>query len=106
MKGKSAIVTGSTSGIGLGIARALAAQGVNVMLNGFGDADEIRAIRTKLEADHGIRVVYSGADMTRPAEIHAMVQQAIALFGIIHSVFLQLCYQPNKVIFDVTFGHL
>ena len=81
MKGKSAIVTGSTSGIGLGIARALAAQGVNVMLNGFGDADEIRAIRTKLEADHGIRVVYSGADMTRPAEIHAMVQQAIALFG-------------------------
>ncbi len=81
MKGKSAIVTGSTSGIGLGIARALAAQGVNVMLNGFGDADEIRSIRTKLEADHGIRVVYSGADMTRPSEIHAMVQQAIALFG-------------------------
>ena len=55
LKGKSAIVTGSTSGIGLGIAQALAAEGVDVMLNGFGDADEIEAIRADLERRCGVR---------------------------------------------------
>ena len=63
LSGKSAIVTGSTSGIGLGIARGLAASGANVMLNGFGDASEIEAIREDLANGHNIKVLYSGANM-------------------------------------------
>jgi 3-hydroxybutyrate dehydrogenase len=81
LKGKSALVTGSTSGIGLGIAQALAAQGANVMLNGFGDANEIKAVRERLERTHGIKAVYSAADMSRPGEIQAMVTEAIDVFG-------------------------
>ena len=81
LKGKSALVTGSTSGIGLGIAQALAAQGANVMLNGFGDANEIKAVRDRLERTHGIKAVYSAADMSRPEEVHAMVAEAIDVFG-------------------------
>ena len=73
---KNAIVTGSTSGIGLAIARALAGAGNNVMLNGFGDAAEIEAIRAGLSAEFGVDVSYSGADMTKPEEIEAMVAQA------------------------------
>ena len=63
LSGKSAIVTGSTSGIGLGIARGLAASGANVVLNGFGDPGEIEAIRADLANGHNVRVLYSGADM-------------------------------------------
>jgi 3-hydroxybutyrate dehydrogenase len=81
LQGKSAIVTGSTSGIGLGIARALAGQGATVMLNGFGDPDEVESIRNRLELEHGVKVVYSGADMLRPAQIHAMVAEAVRVFG-------------------------
>ena len=81
LKGKSALVTGSTSGIGAGIAQALAAQGANVMLNGFGDANEIGALRERLERTHGIKAIYSGADMSRPDEIQAMVAEAIDAFG-------------------------
>jgi 3-hydroxybutyrate dehydrogenase len=81
MQGKNAIVTGSTSGIGLGIARALAGRGVNVMLNGFGDSDEIEAIRKSIAADCGVTVPYSGADMSRAAEIEAMVDEARAALG-------------------------
>ena len=81
LKGKAAIVTGSTSGIGLGIAQALAARGADVMLNGFGDAKEIDALRAELASGHGVRVSYSGADMSRPAEIVAMVEQATAELG-------------------------
>jgi 3-hydroxybutyrate dehydrogenase len=81
LKGKSAIVTGSTSGIGLGIAQALAKAGCDVMLNGFGDAREIEKQRTDLEAKHKVRVVYSRADMTRPAEIERMAQEANTAFG-------------------------
>ena len=81
LKGKSALVTGSTSGIGLGLAQALAAQGANVMLNGFGDANEIKAVRDRLERAHGIKAIYSAADMSRPEEIHAMVAEAIDVFG-------------------------
>ena len=80
LKGKSALITGSTSGIGLGIAQALAAQGANVMLNGFGDASEIKALRDRLERTHGIKALYSAADMSRPAEIQAMVTEAIEAF--------------------------
>jgi 3-hydroxybutyrate dehydrogenase len=81
LQGKSAIVTGSTSGIGLGIARAFAERGAAVMLNGFGNADEIEFTRSQLEREYGVRVGYSGADMRRPDEIRALAQQAEGLFG-------------------------
>jgi 3-hydroxybutyrate dehydrogenase len=74
LHGKIAIVTGSTSGIGLGIATALAAAGCDVMLNGFGDAVAIADMAQGLIADHGIRVAYSPADMAKPAEIREMVR--------------------------------
>ncbi len=81
LAGKSAIVTGSTSGIGLAIATALAGAGVDVMLNGLGDAAEIEAARAKLAADTGRKVLFSPANMTKPAEIAAMVATAEADFG-------------------------
>jgi 3-hydroxybutyrate dehydrogenase len=81
MKGKSAIVTGSTSGIGLGIATAFAAQGADVMLNGFGDGGQIEALCRRLETEHGVRVRYSAADMSRPEAIRAMAEEAGAAFG-------------------------
>ncbi len=81
LSGKSAIVTGSTSGIGLGIARGLAASGANIMLNGFGNADEIEAIRSDLAGEHNIKVLYSPADMTKPQDIADMVAQAESEFG-------------------------
>ena len=76
-----AIVTGSTSGIGLAIAQALARAGHAVMLNGFGDAATIETLRADLAAETGVQVAYSGADMSKPAEIAAMVAQAEAEFG-------------------------
>jgi 3-hydroxybutyrate dehydrogenase len=81
LKGKVAIVTGSTSGIGLGIARALATEGAHILLNGFGAPEAIEALRHELEAAHGVTVRYSAADMTKPAEIAAMVQAAQAELG-------------------------
>jgi 3-hydroxybutyrate dehydrogenase len=81
LKHKSAIVTGSTSGIGLGIARAFAENGADVMLNGFGNADEIEFTRAELQRTHGVRVGYSNADMTKPEQIRAMAEQATREFG-------------------------
>ncbi len=81
LSGKSAIVTGSTSGIGRGIAECFAREGANVMLNGLGDAGTIAALRASLEKEHGVRALYHGADMTRPAEITAMVAEAAKAFG-------------------------
>jgi len=81
LRGKVAIVTGSTSGIGLGIARALAGQGAHIMLNGFGDRQEIEAQRRDLADTYGVEVAHSGADMSRPAEIAAMVETAAAQLG-------------------------
>ena len=81
LKQKSAIVTGSTSGIGLGIARALAQQGADILLNGFGDAQQIEFTRAELQRQFGVKVRYSGADMSRPAEVRAMAQLALAEFG-------------------------
>ena len=80
-KGKNAIVTGSTSGIGLGIAEAFAGAGMNVMLNGFGDPAEIEATRAGLADKYDVRVSYDGADMTKPDEIAALVDKANAEFG-------------------------
>src|SRR5215213_9293351 len=73
LKGRSAVVTGSTSGIGLGIAEALAAQGANVLLNGFGDPAEIEKVRATLAEKHSVRVSYSAADMSKPDEIDGMI---------------------------------
>ena len=81
LKGKNALVTGSTSGIGLAIARALAAQGANVTINGFGAAEAIEAERAGIEKEFGVNCRYSGADMSKPAEIAAMVTEAESAFG-------------------------
>lgn len=81
LKGKAAIVTGSTSGIGLGIARSLAAAGADIMLNGFGDAAAIEALRAGLEAEFGVRVAYDDADMAKPDRIRAMVDACADRFG-------------------------
>ncbi|BAT57915.1 D-beta-hydroxybutyrate dehydrogenase [Variibacter gotjawalensis] len=81
LKGKTAVVTGSTSGIGLGIARAAAAQGANVVINGFGDKDAIEKERAGIEKEFGVKALYSAADMTKPAEIAAMVTDAEKMFG-------------------------
>ena len=81
LKGKVAVVTGSTSGIGLGIASALAAEGADILLNGFGDPAEISGLSKSLADTHGVRVVYSGADMSKPTEIAAMIEHAIAELG-------------------------
>jgi len=80
LKGKTALVTGSTSGIGLGIAKALAAQRANVILNGFGDAKEIEALRLSVAAENGVQVRYDGADLSRQDQIQAMMAKAIAEF--------------------------
>src|SRR3954465_11508678 len=81
LKGKSVIVTGSTSGIGLGIAQALAAQGCNIMLNGFGDSTQIEKLRAGLAAEHKVVALYSSADMSKPLEVAAMGDQAARRFG-------------------------
>jgi 3-hydroxybutyrate dehydrogenase len=81
LQGKTALVTGSTSGIGLGIAEVFAAQGANVVLNGLGDAAEIEALRARLVRQHGVTIAYDAADMSRPGEIDAMVKATIDRFG-------------------------
>jgi 3-hydroxybutyrate dehydrogenase len=81
LEGETAIVTGSTSGIGLGIARALARRGANVVLNGFGDAGEIEIVRGALAAENEVEVAYDGADMSKPEAIHRMIEHAAAHFG-------------------------
>ncbi len=80
MKGKTALITGSTSGIGLGIARRFAKAGANIILNGFGDEAEIKKIQDDISA-LGVKVIYSPADMSKPQEIRDMAKQALSAFG-------------------------
>jgi 3-hydroxybutyrate dehydrogenase len=83
LKGKTALITGSTSGIGLGIAERFAAEGANVVLNGFGDAAEIERLRRDLAGRHKVSVVYDGADMSKADAVAAMVTNALREFGAI-----------------------
>ncbi|OZI46310.1 3-hydroxybutyrate dehydrogenase [Bordetella genomosp. 5] len=81
LKGKVAVVTGSTSGIGLGIATAFAQQGADVVLNGFGDAGEIEALRARLAEEHGVKVLYDGADLSKGEAVRQMVANTVQTFG-------------------------
>src|SRR5712675_23379 len=81
LNGKNAVVTGSTSGIGLGIAREFAKDGANVLINGFGPAADIEKERAGIEKDFGVKAIYSPADMTKPAEIAAMIKAAETTLG-------------------------
>lgn len=81
LKGKNAVVTGSTSGIGLGIAEGFAKEGINLVLNGFGDAAEIEKLRAGLAAKFGVKVLYDGADMSKPEQIEAMMRKAASDLG-------------------------
>ena len=81
LKSRSAVITGSTSGIGLAIARALAKEGANVMINGLGEAEAIETTRSAIEKDYGVRALYHGADMTKPAEIAQMIETAQSQLG-------------------------
>lgn len=78
---KSAVVTGSTSGIGLGIARAFAGAGMHVMLNGFGDAAAIEKLRAELEAEHGVKIAYNGANLMQPEGCADLIKAAEDAFG-------------------------
>jgi 3-hydroxybutyrate dehydrogenase len=81
LKGKTALITGSTQGIGRAIAERLAAEGCNVVMNGLGKPAAIEANRSRIAETHGTRVVYHGADLARPAEIGALVETALTEFG-------------------------
>ena len=81
LKGKTALVTGSTSGIGLGIAQTFATRGTNIVLNGFGDTAEIEKLRRSIADEFGVETRYDGADLAKPAEIETMMAKALAEFG-------------------------
>jgi len=83
LKNRTALVTGSTSGIGLGIAEALARQGANIILNGLGPADEIEELRKRISQEWGVAVRYNGADIAKPNAIEAMIDKAVAEFGVV-----------------------
>ena len=81
LKGQVAVVTGSTSGIGLAIAKALAEQGANIMLNGFGDAAEIEKVRASLEKDYGVKALFNGADLSKGDAVRGLVEETVQKLG-------------------------
>lgn len=81
LDGRTALVTGSTSGIGEACAKAYASEGANIVLNGFGDPDAIEALRAGIESEHGVKAIHSNADLTRPEEIEEMATLALDTFG-------------------------
>ncbi len=81
LSGKAAVVTGSTSGLGKGIAQALAAEGCHILLNGFGDPKEIEALRAEIASTHSVTVLYHGADLSKPAQIRDLMAEAAGAFG-------------------------
>lgn len=81
LAGKTAVITGSTSGIGLAYAKTLASEGANIVINGFGAADAIEAERTGIESRYDVKCIYHGADMTKPTEIADMIGTAVTSFG-------------------------
>ncbi|MGH8808684.1 MAG: 3-hydroxybutyrate dehydrogenase [Noviherbaspirillum sp.] len=83
LKGKAALVTGSTSGIGLGIARTFAGKGSNIVFNGFGDPKEIESLQARVHEEFGVQTAYHNADMSKPAEIEAMMKFAAERFGMV-----------------------
>lgn len=86
LAGRTALVTGSTSGIGLGVARALAAEGANVVFNGFGDRDAIDQLQADVAVEFGVRTAYHGADLSKPADIEALFAFATSTFGVVDIV--------------------
>ena len=81
LKGKSAVVTGATSGIGLVIAKALAAEGCNLVFNGLGDSQEIENLRRGIAEDFAVKSIYHGADLRKPEDIPALIEAAEEAFG-------------------------
>ena len=81
LEGKVALITGSTSGIGLGIARSLAGAGASIMMNGFGEADDIERLRSQLAEENGVSVAFDGADLSRPDEVNRLVEKTIDVLG-------------------------
>src|SRR5215210_7888845 len=94
LRSKSAVVTGSTSGIGLAIARALAQEGANVLVNGFGEPADIERERSGIEAEFGVKAIYSPADMTKPDEIAGMIREAEKAFGAVDVLVNNAGIQP------------
>ena len=81
LEGKVALITGSTSGIGVGIARSLAGVGASIMMNGFGEADDIERLRSQLAEENGVSVAFDGADLSRPDEVNRLVEKTIDVLG-------------------------
>src|SRR4029453_8340554 len=81
LQGKVAVITGSTSGIGQAIAEAFAREGASIVLNGFGDKSAIESLRARLQEESGAKAIYDGADMSKPAEIEAMIRRAASELG-------------------------
>ncbi|OWT72971.1 MULTISPECIES: 3-hydroxybutyrate dehydrogenase [unclassified Achromobacter] len=100
LKGKVAVVTGSTSGIGLGIATALAAQGADVVLNGFGDAAEIEKTRAGLALAHGVKALYDGADLSRGDAVRGLVENTVKQMGRIDIIVNNAGIQHTSLIED------
>ena len=100
LTGKNAVVTGSTSGIGLGIAKALARQGANIVLNGMGAPADIEKERSAIETDYKVKALYSSADMSKPAEIADMIKTAEKTFGSVDIVANNAGIGPGAIRLD------